>query len=187
MKRTLRWICLCMSLLCTYWSFSPAYTATTSNRTHAVAPVVYTIQWTDESGHIIKTWRGNQADAEKIEQHERFIRERFLQQQLQRQGTKVSPLINRVDPCSLPNDFLDFFNEGLVCFANDGEQSVGIYSVYEVDSGNNTAQFNWGFFCAGDYGGALCQFGTVSMNHFTSVFPPNGSLWFIWRINISGR
>src|SRR5205823_13548199 len=55
----------------------------------------------------------------------------------------VLPAIRRVT-CSDPNPYWDVRNyPPLVCFADAGDISVAIYSVYEVDSGNNTGSFTW--------------------------------------------
>jgi hypothetical protein len=112
---------------------------------------VYTISYFDGSGHLTKTWKGSFADAEKIKsQYRQAFLKKFAKQlqgaPLTRQNTKrgITPNINRVDSCILPNSFFNFFNNGpLVCFANSGTQNVAIYSVYEVDSGANNVTYTF--------------------------------------------
>jgi hypothetical protein len=182
MKQIFRLACLCLGVFCASWSFSLVYA---TPLTHATPSTVYTIQWFDVSGHVIKTWQGNWAEAEKIQQHERELREKILSRQ-PRQPAKISPLINRVDGCTLPNGYFVLRNEGLVCFANNGAIMVGIHSVYEIDSGGNSGVFSWGYLCPGS-NTDLCQWGNISFKHSTSYFPPLGLLWYIWEVNITGR
>lgn len=115
---------------------------------------VYTISYFDGFGRLTKTWKGSFADAEKIKSQYRhdFLKEFAKQLQratLTRRNTKeakegMTPNINRVDSCLLPNSFFNFFNNGpLVCFANSGTLNVAIYSVYEVDSGANNVIYTF--------------------------------------------
>ncbi|WP_035847038.1 beta/gamma crystallin domain-containing protein [Kitasatospora azatica] len=50
--------------------------------------------------------------------------------------------IDRVDDatCGGHYDFYTVYNEGKLCFANDGSTGVAIYDVWELDSGNNTSR-----------------------------------------------
>ncbi len=131
-------------LLSVFTSGKMAYAATMPAHSNSVGQV-YTISYFDGFGRLTKTWKGSFADAEKIKSQYRhdFLKEFAKQLQratLTRQNTKegITPNINRVDSCLLPNSFFNFFNNGpLVCFANSGTLQVMIYSVYEVDSGAN--------------------------------------------------
>lgn len=54
------------------------------------------------------------------------------------------PAIHRVSGCTDPNTFWVVRNgPPLVCFADAGDISVAIFSVFEVDSGNNSGNFSW--------------------------------------------
>ncbi len=55
----------------------------------------------------------------------------------------VTPLISRHSPCTANTGYFELWNSGLVCFANSGGTSVTIYSVYEVDTGNNRGGVYW--------------------------------------------
>jgi hypothetical protein len=62
----------------------------------------------------------------------------------------AQPAISRVNGCTDPNSYWDVRNyPPLVCFAYAGSISVAIYSVYEVDTGNNAGHFN--FYYNGSY------------------------------------
>ena len=55
----------------------------------------------------------------------------------------VLPLTRRLS-CSDPNPYWDVRNyPPLLCFADAGDINVAIYSVYEVDSGNNSGSVTW--------------------------------------------
>lgn len=107
----------------------------------------YTINWFDASGHLVKTWKGSKAEADKIKQRERAKHPPLLVTK-QPAGNGVNPYINRVNGCYLPNDFFDLYNQGLVCFANSGTVLILVYSVYEVDSGHNHGNFGYNTCCA---------------------------------------
>ncbi len=100
-----------------------------------IPTATYSIKYYDASGHLIKSWRGSYAEQQHLLQLERA-------KHPAPRPANISPLINRVDPCSDPNDFVDLRNyPPLVCFANAGMNSINVYSVYEVDSGANAGAF----------------------------------------------
>jgi hypothetical protein len=52
--------------------------------------------------------------------------------------------VNRVDDATCAAraaDFFSFYNEGTVCFANDGYTQIALYDVYHAYSGNNSGQY----------------------------------------------
>jgi hypothetical protein len=122
-----------------------AQASTGGNKGHtATSNDVYTIRYFGDHGQLIKIWKGPTAEAQKLIKQERarlqalLLKQHAKQQQSIIQGQHgVSPYINRVSPCTLPNDFFDLFNEGLVCFANAGGINIMVYDVYEVTSGHN--------------------------------------------------
>lgn len=145
---------------------------------------VYTINWIDAAGHIVKTWHGSKAEAAKIKQTELVERHKLQQQemhvmQVQRKG-KIHPFINRVYSCGLPNDFFDLFNEGIVCFANAGSINVTIFDVYEVSSGNNHGQFSTYVCGSGPCTGPV----TIYIGWNTTDFPVRGYSWIVKNIDI---
>ncbi|PZW21094.1 beta/gamma crystallin [Thermosporothrix hazakensis] len=90
----------------------------------------------------------------------------------------MQPYTNRVYNCVYPNEYLVFFNAGpLVCFANNGELDVHLYNVYQVDSGNNSGEFN---FCHTPYRpDAVC--GTIRFASYTTYYPPTGLYWNVLK------
>lgn len=107
----------------------------------------YTINWFDAFGHLVKTWKGSKEEADKIKRRESAKHPHLLVTKQSAVNT-VHPNINRVYGCSLPNDFFDLYNQGLLCFANSGGTSVLVYSVYEIDSGHNHGDFGFNTCCA---------------------------------------
>lgn len=186
MKRTLQMVCLCLGILYTFWSFSSVYAAPLQvHKLTTIPQTVYTIEWFDTSGQISKVWQGNLANYEKIRQQEEAVRKPLLKEKTQHLQA-ITPDINRVNGCALPNSYFDLYNEGLVCFANNGAQLVGIHSVYEITSGNNSGVFGWGFLCPGS-DTDICTWGNITFKDNSAYFPPQGTLWYIWNIDISGR
>lgn len=118
--------------------------AITPSLAHVTTPssTEYTIRYFDAEGHLTKTWKGSNDEAQRILASYRQKRQNLSFQQV---NTKVvvTPNINRVDPCTIPNDFFDLYNQGLVCFANAGSINVTVYSVYEISSGHNSAYYNF--------------------------------------------
>ncbi len=140
---------------------------------------ISTIEWLDTTGHIIKTWRGSEAVAVKIRQHEEDTRRKSLLQQLQKrkQNQSIVPNIYRTDSCTLPSSFFMLRNEGLLCFATAGEISVAVYDVYEVNSGNNHGYFGY---CLTPW--TNCYYPFIGWN--TTLYPASGHAWAIWDIDI---
>lgn len=140
---------LALTLLLSVFTSGEMVNAATVPTHFNSAEQTYTISYFDGFGRLTKTWKGSFADAEKIKsQYRQEFLKKFAKQlqgiALIQQNTKrgVTPNINRVDDCILPNSFFNFFNNGpLVCFANSGTQNVAIYSVYEVDSGANNVTY----------------------------------------------
>lgn len=70
--------------------------------------------------------------------------QRYTTSWQQRHPDVVTPDINRVNGCTDPNSYWDVRNyPPLVCFANAGSISVAIYSVYQVNTGNNAGWFEY--------------------------------------------
>jgi hypothetical protein len=138
-----------------------------------------TIEWLDTSGHVIKIWKGPEAAAVKIRQHEESIRSKALLQKLQKDKQKQSvvPNIDRIYNCTLPNSFFTLRNEGLVCFADAGETSISVYDVYEVNSGNNHGYVGY---CLTPW--TNCYYPFIGFN--TTLYPASGHTWAIWDIDI---
>ena len=186
MKRVLQLAILFIGIMLAFLNVSSVYAASVVIPIQKASQPEYTIKWLDDQGHIAKTWRGSVKEAEKIKQREETIRYKLLPLHL-KQSLGVSPNSNRVDHCTLPNDFLDFRNEGLVCFANDGEMSVLIYDVYEVDGGNNSGWFLWCYAPSNTNCNAPGNDGFASFSHNQTIFPPLGKLWDIADFDITGR
>ncbi|MEO9031175.1 MAG: beta/gamma crystallin domain-containing protein [Ktedonobacteraceae bacterium] len=168
-------------LLSVFTAGNMAHAATVPSHSNS-AGQVYTIEYFDGSGHLTKTWKGSPTDAEKIKsQYRQDFLTKFAKQMMEATSTQrstkgvMSPNLDRVDRCILPNDFFDFYNNGpLVCFANSGWQDVGIYSVYEVDSGNNNVGYYY------DIGNAN---GSHTMGHNQTAFYSNPTIK-VWHIYI---
>jgi hypothetical protein len=142
----------------------PAGAAPAGRPAPAAAPRQVTLTWINPaSGRVVRTWTGSPAAAATI-------RARQVpppaappaNPPADPPGLSVAAAaIHRVT-CSDPNSYWDVRNyPPLVCFANAGDVSVAIYSVYEVDSGNNTGTFTWCY-----NGGCHAQ----SLGRWTSAF-----------------
>lgn len=149
MKKVYIFFVLVIPLLIGAFSNTSPVSAATRN----TSADTYTIRYLDKNGHDERIWRGTTAEAQKIIKVEDARRSAalatafkndLLADKIKENNTQTSanPFLNRVDNCTWPNNFLVFWNSGpLVCFANSGVQSVIIYEVYRVDSGNNAGQF----------------------------------------------
>lgn len=133
----------------------------------------YTINWYDKTGHIVKTWLGSRSEAEKIEQVERA--KHHVQLPLNTSSSEVTPNVNIVSPCYLPNDFFDFFSVLVECFANKGAAPISVNGVSEVASGNNHGRFQVvvcndnSINCTGPI--------NINIGYRTADFPINGDYW----------
>ena len=154
----------------------------------------YTIRYFDSHGKE-KDWTGSRAEAQKVIKKEDAKRLLALKgkshpadifNQAAKTAGYVNPNLNRVDNCIWPNPFLDFWNNGpLVCFANSGSQSVTIYSVYRVNSGNNSGSFRYDQGPASTNGGAgwTSQLYPISYGKNQTLYPPQNDAWIIRNIN----
>jgi len=71
-------------------------------------------------------------------------------------GGGFIPLISRHSPCTADTGYFEVWNgPPLVCFANSGAMSVTLYSVYEVDTGNNVGGVHY-----------TCGSGTCNTGYF---------------------
>lgn len=140
MKRAFLLLAVLLSITISIWvvSATPLFLRS-MYASKPVARTLYTIRYFDRAGHVVKVWQGSKTEAERIKQRERTIRRNLMP--LQQQG--VIPHINRVLNCPQPNDFFDLYNQGVVCFANAGSVSIRVYSVYEIDSGNNSGAYDF--------------------------------------------
>jgi Beta/Gamma crystallin len=127
----------------------PAGASPAAKAAPAAAPTKVTLTWIDAStGRVVRTWTGPPAKA-------RAARGRVAPPAGPPAGPAAGPpaggpglavaaaAIHRVS-CRDPNSYWDVRNyPPLVCFANAGDVNVAIYSVYEIDSGNNSGRFTW--------------------------------------------
>jgi hypothetical protein len=117
-------------------SASPASRPTPAATARAAA-----VEWIDaNTGAVTRTWTGSPEQAAAIRQ--RVVAPPGTAAGRNDSGT-VQPLLRRVS-CTDPNPYWDVRNyPPLLCFADAGDLNVAIYSVYEVDAGNNTGSFTW--------------------------------------------
>lgn len=93
--------------------------------------------------------------------------QRFTTSWQQRHPDVVTPDINRVNGCTDPNSYWVVRNyPPLVCFAYAGSISVAIYSVYQVNTGNNAGWFE--YYYGGYYYDTpnLAKYATVNFTNF---------------------
>jgi hypothetical protein len=164
-------------ILGVFYQSMPAH-ASASNK----SADTYTIRYFLDNHGKEKDWTGSRADAQKIIEKEDAKRLAALKNtshpaDIFGQGTKtparVNPNLNRVD------------NGPLVCFANSGSQTVTIYSVYRVDSGNNSGSFRANQGPASTNGGAgwYCLPNPISYGKNQTLYPPQNDAWIITSIN----
>jgi hypothetical protein len=137
---------VCLSIVVLSSLMTTSASASSKKNTADTPKDIYTIRWIDAStGHVQKSWQGSYDQAEKIKAKEREKYKRPSQ-------TLISPLINRVFNCVLPNDFFVVYttSHGIFCWANAGYTDNGYYymfDTYEVDAGLNHGSYSY---CAGN-------------------------------------
>jgi hypothetical protein len=119
----------------------PNATATPAPRSAAAPQQVATLEWIDgATGTVTRTWTGSPEQAAAIRQG--VVAPPDTGAGHNDLGT-VQPALRRVS-CTDPNPYWDIRNyPPLLCFADAGDANVAIYSVYEVDSGNNIGNVTW--------------------------------------------
>jgi hypothetical protein len=117
-------------------SASPA-----SRPTPATTPTAATLEWIDaDTGAITRTWTGSPEQAAAIRPG---VVAPAWTGAARRKAGPVQPDLRRLS-CTDPNPYWDIRNyPPLLCFADAGDLNVAIYSVYEVDSGNNIGSVTW--------------------------------------------
>ena len=105
------------------------------------------------TGKVISTWTGPQSQKAQAVQSQRSAIGAPTPVTVTSPSRGVTPLISRHSPCTANTGYFELWNSGLVCFANAGGTSVAIYSVYEVDTGNNVGGVYW------QCGGTTCDSG----------------------------
>jgi hypothetical protein len=107
----------------------------------AIPRAATTLEWIDaNTGAVTRTWTGSPEQAAAIRRG--AAAPAGTRAGRNNAGT-VQPDLRRLS-CTDPNPYWDIRNyPPLLCFADAGDLNVAIYSVYEVDSGNNTGSVTW--------------------------------------------
>ncbi len=121
--------------------------ATTAGQASATTPKSVTLLWIDAAtGTVTQTWTGSSEQAAAI--RAAATPPAATPPAGTGAGTgggTVQTYLRRIS-CTDPNPYWVVRNyPPLVCFADAGDANVLIYSVYEVDSGNNVGYFNWSY------------------------------------------
>jgi len=105
------------------------------------------------TGQLLATWTGPQSQKAQVLAAQRSAIGATTPAPAKPSGG-VTALISRHSPCTAGTGYFEVWNAPpLVCFANSGATSVTLFSVYEVDTGNNIGGVHW--IC----GGSSCNTG----------------------------